>query len=176
MKTVVDLKTEVIHRYVFELRYDFGQVYWDRAGRISKAILAQQGVYRIIERGQMLQILAEQDFQLSGCTSDECAVKLGQLLGAQLILVGSIGKVSDIVAMDIRVVDVETGSILQTSSYYLEGDLGTLLKTGLAEVADRIGLIEAIPLSTGSLRIDTRPEDAAILIDGAEVVGKTPLY
>jgi len=42
MATVVDLRTEVIHRYVFELRYDFGQVYWDRAGRISKAILAEQ--------------------------------------------------------------------------------------------------------------------------------------
>ncbi len=40
--TVVDLKTEVIHRYVFELRYDFGQVYWDHAGRISKAILGEQ--------------------------------------------------------------------------------------------------------------------------------------
>ena len=42
MATVVDLRTEVIHRYVFELRYDFGQVYWDRAGRISKAILAEE--------------------------------------------------------------------------------------------------------------------------------------
>jgi hypothetical protein len=42
MKTVVDLKTEVIHRYVFELRYDFGQIYWDRAGRIAKTILAEQ--------------------------------------------------------------------------------------------------------------------------------------
>jgi len=42
MATVVDFRTEVIHRYVFELRYDFGQVYWDRAGRIAKAILAKQ--------------------------------------------------------------------------------------------------------------------------------------
>ena len=42
MATVVDLKTEVIHRYVFELRYDFGQIYWDRAGRIAKSLLAEQ--------------------------------------------------------------------------------------------------------------------------------------
>jgi len=42
MTTVVDLKTEVIHRFVFELRYEFGQIYWDRAGRIAKAILGQQ--------------------------------------------------------------------------------------------------------------------------------------
>lgn len=42
MTTVVDLKTEVIHRYVYELRFDFGQVYWDRAGRIAKEILSQR--------------------------------------------------------------------------------------------------------------------------------------
>ena len=42
MATVVNLRTEVIHRYVFELRYDFGQIYWDRAGRITKTILAEQ--------------------------------------------------------------------------------------------------------------------------------------
>lgn len=42
MSTVVDLKTEVIHRYVYELRFDFGQVYWDRAGRIAKEILSDR--------------------------------------------------------------------------------------------------------------------------------------
>jgi len=43
MATVVGLKTEVVHRYVFELRYEFGQVYWDRAGRIAKEILGIEG-------------------------------------------------------------------------------------------------------------------------------------
>ena len=40
MTSVVDLKTEVIHRYVFELRYEFGQTYWDRAGRVAREILS----------------------------------------------------------------------------------------------------------------------------------------
>jgi hypothetical protein len=42
MSTVVDLKAEVVHRYVYELRFDFGQVYWDRAGRIAKDILSER--------------------------------------------------------------------------------------------------------------------------------------
>ncbi len=37
---VVDLKTEVVHRYVFELRYELGQAYWDRAGRTAREILS----------------------------------------------------------------------------------------------------------------------------------------
>jgi hypothetical protein len=43
MATVVGLKTEVVHRYVFELRFEFGHVYWDRAGRIAKEILGIEG-------------------------------------------------------------------------------------------------------------------------------------
>jgi hypothetical protein len=42
MGTIVDLKTGIIHRYIYELRFDFGQVYWDRAGRIAKKILSEQ--------------------------------------------------------------------------------------------------------------------------------------
>ncbi len=40
MTTILDLRTEVIHRYVFELRYEFGQIYWDRAGRIARSIVS----------------------------------------------------------------------------------------------------------------------------------------
>src|ERR1022692_2087492 len=39
MALIVKPVTEVIHRYVVELKYEFGQVYWDRAGRIAKSIL-----------------------------------------------------------------------------------------------------------------------------------------
>jgi len=41
MSTHIDIKTEVIHRYVYELRFEFGQVYCDRAGRIAKEILSR---------------------------------------------------------------------------------------------------------------------------------------
>lgn len=39
MSTIVHLGSEVLHRYVYELRYEFGQIYWDRAGRVAKQIL-----------------------------------------------------------------------------------------------------------------------------------------
>lgn len=41
MATPAVLTTGIAHRYVYELRYEFGQVYWDRAGRIAKEILAE---------------------------------------------------------------------------------------------------------------------------------------
>ncbi len=42
MGIVVDPKSGIIHKYVYELRFDFGQVYWDRAGRIAKEILSER--------------------------------------------------------------------------------------------------------------------------------------
>ncbi|MCR9234432.1 MAG: hypothetical protein NXI29_25820 [bacterium] len=40
MNTVLRKNTEVMHRFVFELRYDLGQIYWDRAGQIAKDIIS----------------------------------------------------------------------------------------------------------------------------------------
>jgi len=38
----IDVNAGIVHKYVYELRYDFGQVYWDRGGRIAKEILSER--------------------------------------------------------------------------------------------------------------------------------------
>ena len=43
--------------------------------------LFQMGQFKIIERGQMDEILNEQAFQQTGCVSSECAVEVGKMLG-----------------------------------------------------------------------------------------------
>ena len=100
--------------------------------------LVQLGTFKVIERGQMQQILREQDFQLTGCTSDECAVEIGQLLGVQQMLAGSFGKIESMYLVDMRIIDVETGGILRTASYEVTGGLDLLIKEGLVEAAKRI--------------------------------------
>jgi curli biogenesis system outer membrane secretion channel CsgG len=44
----------------------------------------------MVERNQMDEILNEQGFQQSGCTSSECAAEVGALLGVQNMVSGSI--------------------------------------------------------------------------------------
>ena len=82
-----------------------------------RSTLVQLQVFRIIERGQMQQILAEQDFQMAGCTSDECAVEVGQLLGVQLMLAGSVGKLGSLYTLDLRIIDVQTAKLLETITH-----------------------------------------------------------
>jgi hypothetical protein len=35
--------TAVVHRYVFELRFDQGQLFWDRAGRVARSLAEKEG-------------------------------------------------------------------------------------------------------------------------------------
>lgn len=104
--------------------------------------MVQLGAYKVIERGQMQQVLAEQDFQLTGCTSNECAMEIGQLLGVQQMLAGSFGKFGTIYTIDMRIIDVSTGGILRTTSYDVQGEAERLLTEGLAEAARRIAGVD----------------------------------
>ncbi|GAI47655.1 unnamed protein product, partial [marine sediment metagenome] len=41
--------------------------------------LVETGKYKVVSRGNMEQILAEQKFQATGCTDQECAVQIGKI-------------------------------------------------------------------------------------------------
>ena len=43
MAYVIDPRTAVRHRLVFELRYERGELYWDRCGRIARALTIREG-------------------------------------------------------------------------------------------------------------------------------------
>lgn len=94
--------------------------------------------YMLLERKKMKDILDEQGFQMSGCSSNECAVEAGQSLGVQQMIVGSIGKVSDVFTISGRIIDVETGKILKVANYDDQGDLSGLLMKGMRELASAL--------------------------------------
>ena len=64
----------------------------------------------------MQKVLMEQAFQNTGCTSSECAVKLGKVLNVQKMVVGSFGKFLDSYVLNVRVVDVESGEVVYSDS------------------------------------------------------------
>ena len=62
-------------------------------------------------RENMESILKEQQFQLSGCTSQECIVQIGQLLGVRKMFTGSIGKVGATYVINLKIIDMQSGKI-----------------------------------------------------------------
>ena len=54
------------------------------------------GNYKVLERALMEDILREQGLQQAGiCNSSECAVEIGNLLGVQQLVGGSVGKIGN---------------------------------------------------------------------------------
>ena len=97
--------------------------------------LFKLGTFEVVDRGMMENILTEQDFQMAGCTSNECLVEVGQLLGARQMVGGSISKVGNTFSVSARLVDVETGRLLAVSDYDLRGEIDDMLTRGMRIVA-----------------------------------------
>jgi len=92
-----------------------------------RAALVRTDKVRIIERGQMEAVLREQDFSLTGCTSNECAVEVGELLGVTHMVAGTIGKVGSMFTIDLRVVSVASGEIVRSISKDYQGEIEGLV-------------------------------------------------
>ena len=139
------------------------------------------GIYDVVERQKMQEILDEQEFQLSGCTSDACAVQVGQLLGVEKMISGSVGVFGKVYTVELRLLDMETGKIERSANYDFQGELEILLMEGMNNALLKLlGLLDmptstsvSIYNKTGTLVLNSIPNGADILIDGKSS-GTTP--
>jgi len=140
--------------------------------------------YTLVEREMMNTVLEEQGFQQSGCTTDECAVQIGQLLGVQQLISGSIGKIGDIYSISIKIIDIETAEIINREVYDCPCKPDELLTMGIKNAIGNIsGAINndivsqnknTTNSSEGILEIYSTPSNVRVHI-GSKYVGKTPL-
>jgi hypothetical protein len=104
--------------------------------------LFKTGKFTVVERGRMDEILKEQGFQQAGCTSQECAVEVGQLLGVDRMIAGSIGKVGSIFLVSLRLLDVGQGKIIQNVDEEISGTIEDVLISGIGRVAKKMAGME----------------------------------
>jgi TolB-like protein len=101
-----------------------------------RAELAKTGKVTMVDRSQMEAIMQEQALQQSGCTSQECAVQVGQLLGVRKIVTGTLTKIEeDLWQVAVQLLEVETGKVLVQDTFNHEGNYRTLLQTGMTRAA-----------------------------------------
>lgn len=105
--------------------------------------LLSTGKFRVMERDQMNGILKEQGFQQSGACSDQaCLVEMGQILGIEQLVAGSIGKVGKAHSINVRIVSVATGEILRNVSHNYSGPIEELLTQEMGVVAKKLAGVE----------------------------------
>jgi hypothetical protein len=102
---------------------------------VLRTELLNTGKYKVMERTQMEAILKEQGFQQSGaCTDQQCMIEMGQLLGAELLVAGSVGKVGKAFSINVRVISIKTSEILSNVSQAYTGPIEDLLTSEMKKV------------------------------------------
>lgn len=80
------------------------------ASDLAVARLSQGGVFEVVERSQIERILREQAMQLEGVVNDQTAVRVGNLLGVDAMVYGSVvGDYRETPSQEARKVQVDTG-------------------------------------------------------------------
>ncbi|MBI3947238.1 MAG: DUF4384 domain-containing protein [Armatimonadetes bacterium] len=73
--------------------------------------LARSTHLKLVESSQIEGVLKQLKLQGSGITDDATAAKIGKLLNAQKVVLGSVTRIGKTIALSVRLVDVETGKI-----------------------------------------------------------------
>ncbi len=146
--------------------------------------LVNTGRFRVVDRNNMDKILKEQGFQLQDCTSKECAVQVGRLLGVEKMVSGNVTKLGQTYIISAQMTNVETGEIELMASDRCGGcEVDQLLDT-IETVANKLAGVQGAPAERvsapkprvpemGKLSVSSRPDQARILINGSDQ-GTTP--
>jgi len=133
--------------------------------------LFNTGRVNVMERDQMQEVLKEQGFQASGaCTDEACLVQMGQLLGVQALVTGSIGKVGSMFMVNVRMIDVKTAKIVKVVSVDVRGEIEDVVGK-LKDIAEQ--LVSAAPEAKKPARtLNEKKEEPGITEKIGAVAGK----
>jgi len=154
---------------------------------LFETALVKTGVYNVIEQNQITEILDAQAFSLSGCTDDACAVEVGKLLAAELIIIGELSVVGGRYIANAKIIDVGLGRNVNADTVSADDIAGmtdsgvNLLAYKLAGLTYTEGGGERIAEAFGEIFVETDPKGAEVFINGMRrgtsplVVQKIPL-
>jgi TolB-like protein len=100
--------------------------------------IVNEGSLTVVDRRNMEAIRQEMDFQLSGEVSDETAQSIGQKLGAQTIISGSITAIGNTYRLRIRAIAVKTAQIQGMHNIDVVQDSRLAALTGTAYTAPSV--------------------------------------
>ncbi|HMG53143.1 MAG TPA: CsgG/HfaB family protein [Kofleriaceae bacterium] len=122
-------------------------VYFDYTGKTAELEVLRKGLaqmlisdlsgsdaIRVVERDRLEDILGELKLQGSAKIDPQSAVKLGKLLGARYLVLGGYFDLQDVLRVDARIVEVETGRVVK--SFGTNGKPGDFLPVEQKVAAD----------------------------------------
>jgi TolB-like protein len=147
--------------------------------------LVKTGAFNVIEQTRVHEILEAQEYSLSDCTDEACAVKFGKLLAAERIVLGSCSSLGGRFVLNAKIIDVALGTNLAADR--VDADSLTALADRVDELAGSLAGIPpaqtasprepapapaaaasstSVPQRLGELFVETDPSGAEIHING----------
>lgn len=128
-------------------------------------------VFQVIERSEIDRMMSEMAFQVSGAVDVNTAKRIGEILGVDILVFGTVAKFGQLVESDIRLIDTQSGRALLAD--HASSESGIEMRTMVENLARKIEkrylgrLVEEVVISSN-------PAGAIVFIDGVNE-GKTPL-
>ncbi|MDR2783701.1 MAG: CsgG/HfaB family protein, partial [Treponema sp.] len=79
-------------------------------------VIVNAGGFKVVDRKSLDAIRSEQNFQFSGEVDDDSAVSIGKLLGANIVITGSISGTGSTRRLRLKSLDVKTAEIVAMAS------------------------------------------------------------
>lgn len=138
---------------------------------LFETALVNTGIYTVIEQNQINEILEAQEYVLSGCTDEKCAIQVGRLVGAQQIALGTLSLIEGMHILNAKIIAVETGVNIKADKVVGQSlsemtEAAELLAFKLAGLTYRKGTREEIAKAFGEVFVETDPSGADIFING----------
>jgi hypothetical protein len=143
--TVLDFKTDAL-----------SQTEMKTVISLLSSALFRTGRYTIIDVTQRENLLKEIEFSSSGCTEEACALKIGKLLSAGMIVVGNLSKMGSRFVVSTKLLETESGKTLSTA----DGIYGSMdaLVDGVQDLAEVLAGQKATTRTGGQAQPGAGPD------------------
>jgi TolB-like protein len=177
-------QTSSVNPHIAVLNLEERGISEDEAATLTDRLrghLVNTRAFVVLDRNNMETTMRELGLQQSGCTTTQCAVRIGKILNMQKMVTGSIGKVGKTYTIDISVIDVESSRIERSFNRDYRGEIDGLLEalqSMAQEMANAVAGQTKSPANAAKqaykLTIGSYPKGAEVIING-QAIGQTPL-
>ena len=136
-----------------------------RAGGFGDAIaeflttsLVNLSYFEVVEREQLKKIIEEQSLSQTGAL--DAAQKIGEIMGVDIFIAGSVTQLGELIEIDSRMIDIITGKVITAQNVSAEGL--QKVRESVKEMSNKI--VTNYHLQLGSLHGTVNPFDAETTI------------
>jgi len=127
--------------------------------------------FRVVERKQLEKIMNELELDIARAAQPENSSRLGKLLGADAVVIGSLSEIAESFYINIRMVDVESGEAMAAASSKFKMKKTSLLMrsaAGKENIRDRIQYnLDALDIAIHNYSYLRSPEQRRVIWPGS---------